>query len=498
MAGCFVGWAVNVLLRQTLPLKTAHLLPLVAVYIPVLQFFLFGYSIKFGGQWGPAITEGLTLLPLAVLSASCVADNLEQAKMTALPAFIAEALPGIGSWGLFKFFEGQAEQYLQARIGTAFLYTRMGLEILLAGAYAVFAPSKWLALALPALLHTAMWNTHVPTSMALAATNETMLTHQWTILERRESVTGYISVMENLKEGFRVLRCDHSLLGGEWINHRGKASTEPIYGVFAMLEAVRLVNVKEPVPDKDANALVIGLGIGTTPTALVTHGIKTKVVEIDPVVHEFAVKYFEHKENTVPALQDAVGYTRELAQSAPGSYDYIVHDVFTGGAEPVVLFTVEFLQGLSTLLKPDGVIAIVRLYLRCALPLPLLTFAFRTTPVTSTCRLRNSSRAPSSRSSPRAACTARPRRTPSSLRSRAMILATSSSSAARPLSRSPSATPWWETTSRATPGRRTSSPSTRFPSRICCRWRRRACCATTRPRLSLSGTRRAPWDTGTL
>jgi hypothetical protein len=75
-------------------------------------------------------------------------------------------------------------------------------------------------------------------------------------------------------------------------------------------------------------------------------------------VHEFAVKYFEHKENTVPALQDAVGYTRELAQSAPGSYDYIVHDVFTGGAEPVVLFTVEFLQGLSTLLKPDGVIAI--------------------------------------------------------------------------------------------------------------------------------------------
>jgi hypothetical protein len=33
--------------------------------------------------------------------------------------------------------------------------------------------------------------------------------------------------------------------------------------------------------------------------------------------------------------------------------------VFTGGAEPVDLFTLEFLQGLGDLLKPDGVIAIV-------------------------------------------------------------------------------------------------------------------------------------------
>lgn len=77
-------------------------------------------------------------------------------------------------------------------------------------------------------------------------------------------------------------------------------------------------------------------------------------------MHEFAAKYFELHENSEPVLEDAVGYTRQLAQDAPGSYDYIVHDVFTGGAEPVSLFTLEFLQGLSTLLKPDGVIAIVR------------------------------------------------------------------------------------------------------------------------------------------
>jgi len=34
-----------------------------------------------------------------------------------------------------------------------------------------------------------------------------------------------------------------------------------------------------------------GLGIGTTPSALMSHGIETTIVEIDPVVHEFATKY---------------------------------------------------------------------------------------------------------------------------------------------------------------------------------------------------------------
>jgi spermidine synthase len=44
----------------------------------------------------------------------------------------------------------------------------------------------------------------------------------------------------------------------------------------------------------------------------------------------------------------------------PTKYDYIVHDVFTGGVEPVELFTLEFMEGLGSLLKDDGVIAIVR------------------------------------------------------------------------------------------------------------------------------------------
>ena len=64
-------------------------------------------------------------------------------------------------------------------------------------------------------------------------------------------------------------------------------------------------------------------------------------------------------------IEDASDFVSRAQHAGPEqySYDYIIHDVFTGGAEPVNLFTQEFLQGLSELLKPDGVIAIVRVRL---------------------------------------------------------------------------------------------------------------------------------------
>lgn len=41
-----------------------------------------------------------------------------------------------------------------------------------------------------------------------------------------------------------------------------------------------------------------------------------------------------------------------------GTYDYIIHDVFTGGVETLNLFTEEFLDNLRGLLTEDGTIAI--------------------------------------------------------------------------------------------------------------------------------------------
>jgi spermidine synthase len=86
-------------------------------------------------------------------------------------------------------------------------------------------------------------------------------------------------------------------------------------------------------------------------------------------VHKYAVQYFNLPQNHIPVIQDAVKYVKKAQSSPkPTHYDYIVHDVFTGGAEPAELFTYEFLEGLEALLKDDGVIAIVSLMKPCIPP----------------------------------------------------------------------------------------------------------------------------------
>jgi spermidine synthase len=77
-------------------------------------------------------------------------------------------------------------------------------------------------------------------------------------------------------------------------------------------------------------------------------------------VHKFATQYFNLPPNHISVIEDAVKFVKKAQSSSkPSQYDYIVHDVFTGGAEPAELFTYEFLSGLHSLLKEDGVIAIV-------------------------------------------------------------------------------------------------------------------------------------------
>lgn len=257
MAGCFVGWAFNLFLRDVLPLPASQLIPIISLNVPAIQYLAGGFSDRLGCWWGPLVTETLTLFPLAVFSAACVADQLEDADLSKLPSFVAEAAPGLCSWSFFRLAERIANENLQALIGSAFWFTRVGLELVLASIYAVFSPSKYLVLAIPALLHTAVLNTHVMTPMATASLNSTLAAQNWTLLERKESLTGYISILENLGQGFRVMRCDHSLLGGEWVRIQGQKVSEPIYGVFVMLEAVRLIQRETPLADADAKALVV-------------------------------------------------------------------------------------------------------------------------------------------------------------------------------------------------------------------------------------------------
>lgn len=77
------------------------------------------------------------------------------------------------------------------------------------------------------------------------------------------------------------------------------------------------------------------------------------------MVYDFAKKYFGLPLNHTAVIQDAISWSQSNKDALHENYDYIVHDVFTGGAEPIPLFTDEFLSSLKHMLKPNGVIAIV-------------------------------------------------------------------------------------------------------------------------------------------
>ena len=389
------------LFRRYLPRSVSRLIPAFCVWIPTIQFILFKYSSVYGNPYGPLITELLTFYPLALLSIHTALSCIDQVDLSSHNEFIAQHGPTMGSYLFLITVQSGAKNLLTRNIGLNILMTRLGLQISIAALYVLAIPDalKWPAL--PSLAFTMLGNVHNPLMRTTAALNNELARYNFTLLERRESITGYISVLENTQAQFRVMRCDHSLLGGEWTMPRRSGHDppvrEPIYAIFAMLEAVRLVetdDMKPRIPDSRSTALNIGLGVGTAPSALMAHGVNTTIIELDPVVYSFAMKYFGLPMNHNVVIGDAVGIIENnVAAHQSAVYDYIIHDVFTGGAEPVELFTFEFLNGLKQLLKSDGVIAIVS-----ARPLPCSSWSSdfsRTTRVISLFQLHRSLSVPS-------------------------------------------------------------------------------------------------------
>jgi hypothetical protein len=357
-------------LKSYVSANVGQYIAVVAYWTPVIQFLLFPYSGKIGVEYGPLLIESLTYFPLLFLSVFAAADLLECVNITGYnPSPLKEIIIPTASYFTVSSVAKISSALIPGFIGTSVYFTRVGMQMLLASASAFFSPSRIILLAFPAILHTLWTNPHHPSTHGLQLANSTLqATQNYTLLARHESVTGYVSVIENHADNaFRLLRCDHSLLGGEWLvtpqaYALGQRQRESIFAVFVLLEAVRLieppVDTLPPRDDSKTSALVIGLGIGTAPNAMIAHGINTTIVELDPVVHYYATKYFALDPNHTAVIDDATTYVAQKSVSAPGSFDYIIHDVFTGGAEPVYLFTTEFMQGLYDLLAPEGVVAI--------------------------------------------------------------------------------------------------------------------------------------------
>lgn len=237
-----------------LPLKLSKLLPLLALYIPALQRFVFRFSEEWGPTQGPIITEGITYYPLLFLAV------LSSALLLDLQNIIFDTILGVFCLGFFWGTQSVVPGILRNHIGSSWLLTRCGLPHLYGAVYALLSPSLLLLTTIPALYHTATVNIMCVTTPAL---NETLLASNYTIIARQESNTGYISILESNSENFRVMRCDHSLLGGEWqkpppgYEHLDKGFKEPVYAIFVTMEAVRLVDPPPKNPNPRALAMYV-------------------------------------------------------------------------------------------------------------------------------------------------------------------------------------------------------------------------------------------------
>jgi len=72
------------------------------------------------------------------------------------------------------------------------------------------------------------------------------------------------------------------------------------------------------------------------------------------VVHEFAEKYFG-----LPRLNVFYQDGRAFIEESTEKWDYIIHDVFTGGSVPTHLFTAEMWSAVKQRLSRDGVLMVV-------------------------------------------------------------------------------------------------------------------------------------------
>lgn len=360
------GFAVRYIWTPKGPTPNRYL-PLYAACIPLLQYALFQYSESLGLVGGPILTGFLSCHVVVSMAAYAAAASMEGlSKRTKLDREQAFFTNGLASFVIFFFLERQFAQRLPAIMMAWPHFHPLNLQAAIALGLVLTLPQTS-TLFLSTILLTnlqALVSPYGSGPYANSLLDVSLQSQNYTLLARHWSNTGYLSVLENTAANYRVMRCDHSLLGGEWqlTSQRrleGWRVPESIYAVFTMLEAVRLLDVRNPVADSDASALVIGLGIGTAPKAFISHGIDTTIVELDPLVHDMATRYFDLPNNHTAVLQDAISWVSTQSRDTDKKqYDYIIHDVFTGGAEPLPLFTTTFLSQLRSLLTPNGVAAI--------------------------------------------------------------------------------------------------------------------------------------------
>jgi hypothetical protein len=337
---CSIGAILSVEMLQFLSKFNATLLGLGLIFINPLVLNAFKETIfELGPVEGPALSSSLLLLATFLLqNASC------RSLTTGKRSFIKSAA-ALAMLLYFEKFGFNTFQLLCCDLNRAslllvvislFLTNRRYTFILLLLALSVLSTNIYQGFNVRQCL---------PPSTDRHAFNKNL-----TIYARAESITGFVSVVETTSAYGKILlmKCDHSILGGQYLEYQ----RDSIFGVFYCMDFVRFVKTDIRHHQR---ALVIGLGIGVSAKTLIDSGIDVDVVEIDPVLYSYAQLYFDMPKPKKAYLQDARKFMEN--HSSP-VYDYILHDIFSGGIVSPSLFSVEALVLAKRLLLPNGVLVV--------------------------------------------------------------------------------------------------------------------------------------------
>ena len=238
-------------------------------FIPSIQSGLYSFSGRFGPIWGPRTIYLLTSAPLSCLSLLHLVILIAEAFPLTIFAkraatrnseeFCSNALGTLLLTGtlyhflsqLQVYFESRLPTFIMLRLGTHAVFSRFGLQTITALMYAQLAASlqhfKVFFAAILPLFHILFVCPHMQLPYNTNILNKTIQAQGFSLVARQESLTGYISVLDNVNQEYRVMRCDHSLLGGEYLRKpKGSRYNEPVYTIFLTLEAVRLLQTEPP------------------------------------------------------------------------------------------------------------------------------------------------------------------------------------------------------------------------------------------------------------
>ena len=219
----------------------------VLITAPLLLPTLFGFSEQWGPIWGPILTQAIMTWPCVFFASHDISTLTRPPnKISAILLALSIALSIVV---ILNFTETRIfVPLLQPSIGV--VWSRFSLLLYL-GLFALKMDSRrdWVMLAaiIPIVL-IVLNQPHVRTGVTPRLLAR--LPPDFTYLDRRESITGMITVVENSHLGYRVLKCDHSLLGGLWTGiKRKQGATEEeavdqadsVYSAFLLQEAIRLV-----------------------------------------------------------------------------------------------------------------------------------------------------------------------------------------------------------------------------------------------------------------